>query len=509
MIFRSLLCVIILLNRTQCANILAIFNGPSKSHTILGEKLAEGLIKRGHEVTIVSPYASEPIAGLTQIRLIKIYERIEQIHRETKFSDLGGFHTLMIMKTYLTEISQLFWEEQEIQKIIKEKPKYDIMISILGDATLGLAHHLQVPYIFFSAVGSNSMTNFFVGNPNMVYVPNIMFPVFPNTFIKRLYTVTVNIAMQLSIKFFIYPSQREILRKYLPECPPLEDIQKNVSLVLLNSHFSIEPPRPLVPNAIQIGGFHLDQKKKLPQEIKDYLDTAQQGAILFSLGTNVRISTFKEDKLKAIFKVLGELAPIKVLFKSELDHVDVPENIMVRKWLPQADILAHPNVRAFISHGGLGGNTEAVYHGVPIVGIPFFGDQHMNIQEAELAGYAVSLEYQHLNEDLFRKKVKEILENPRYRENAKKRSALIKGQLIKPMDNAAFWIEHIIKYGSGSHLRNDGMDLSWYQLYMVDIYIFYTMIICFISFIIYKSMKVLYKYIRRIMYKNHVKIKKS
>ncbi|KAK9870193.1 hypothetical protein WA026_006277, partial [Henosepilachna vigintioctopunctata] len=161
----------------------------------------------------------------------------------------------------------------------------------------------------------------------MVYVPNMMFGgVSSSTFFGRLYTVTANIAMQLFTEVFINPAESE-------------NIQKNVSLVLLNSHFSIEPPRPLVPNAIQIGGFHVDQTKQLPQEIKDYLDSAQQGAILFSLGTNVRISTFKEDKLKAIFKVLGELAPIKVLFKSEIEHKNLPKNIMVKKWIQQADIL--------------------------------------------------------------------------------------------------------------------------------------------------------------------------
>lgn len=47
----------------------------------------------------------------------------------------------------------------------------------------------------------------------------------------------------------------------------------------------------------------------------------------------------------------------------------------------------------FISHGGLLSTQEAIYHGVPVLGIPVFGDQQMNMRHAELSGYAVALDY--------------------------------------------------------------------------------------------------------------------
>jgi hypothetical protein len=48
---------------------------------------------------------------------------------------------------------------------------------------------------------------------------------------------------------------------------------------------------------------------------------------------------------------------------------------LITDWLPQNDVLAHPNCTLFVSHGGFNGVTEAAYHGVPTVVIPSLGDQ--------------------------------------------------------------------------------------------------------------------------------------
>lgn len=39
----------------------------------------------------------------------------------------------------------------------------------------------------------------------------------------------------------------------------------------------------------------------------------------------------------------------------------------------------HPNIKLFISHGGLMGILDALYSGIPIIGIPMFADQYSNM----------------------------------------------------------------------------------------------------------------------------------
>lgn len=75
-------------------------------------------------------------------------------------------------------------------------------------------------------------------------------------------------------------------------------------------------------------------------------------------------------------------------------------------------VLAHPNVKLFITHGGLLSTIETTYFGKPIVGIPIFGDQEMNMLEAVRNGYGKSVSYRFLDKDKFATAIKEVLSNP-------------------------------------------------------------------------------------------------
>lgn len=74
---------------------------------------------------------------------------------------------------------------------------------------------------------------------------------------------------------------------------------------------------------------------------------------------------------------------------------------------------AHPNVRVFISHGGLMSSIEAISRGVPILGIPFYGDQKANIKRAVYRGYALAVPYQDITEENFERALTELLNNPK------------------------------------------------------------------------------------------------
>jgi len=53
---------------------------------------------------------------------------------------------------------------------------------------------------------------------------------------------------------------------------------------------------------------------------------------------------------------------------------------------------AHPKIKGFISHGGLLGTQETIFHGVPTVVIPLFAEQDYNAMRTAERGTGVHLE---------------------------------------------------------------------------------------------------------------------
>lgn len=145
---------------------------------------------------------------------------------------------------------------------------------------------------------------------------------------------------------------------------------------------------------------------------------------------------------------------------------------MIRKWMPQNDVLAHQNVVLFISHGGLFGTTESLYHGVPMLLIPFFGDQFRNAHRITLAGYGKFLQHREITKESFSMTLNELLSDESYLNKAKQSSAVFKDNVVNPMDEAMFWIEHVAKFKGAPHLKSHAVHLSWFTYLLMDVFLF-------------------------------------
>ena len=135
--------------------------------------------------------------------------------------------------------------------------------------------------------------------------------------------------------------------------------------------------------------------------------------ILFSLGSHIKSADLPQEKKQAILKAFSRLKE-DIIWKFEDDTLkNVPKNVKIMKWVPQSDMLAHPNLKLFITHGGLLSTTEAVTRGVPLVGIPVAGDQPVNMKYTTEAGFGITLEIDDISQDNFYEAIQEVLNNPK------------------------------------------------------------------------------------------------
>ena len=56
---------------------------------------------------------------------------------------------------------------------------------------------------------------------------------------------------------------------------------------------------------------------------------------------------------------------------------------------------------------------EAVYHGVPVLGLPLSNDQYANLARAQRKGYAISFKWRDITEESLFAAIQEMINNPR------------------------------------------------------------------------------------------------
>lgn len=227
--------------------------------------------------------------------------------------------------------------------------------------------------------------------------------------------------------------------------------------------------------------------------MKLFIESAKHGVVYFSLGSNLKSSQLPLETREFLLKTFSTLKQ-KVMWKWEDENLPgKPDNVLISKWFPQDDILAHPNVRVFITHGGLLSTTEATYYGVPLIGIPIFGDQTLNMAKTEKAGFGVQVAYPNLTEQSITWALHEVLDNVKYTENAKTVSDRFRDKQNEPLKSAIYWVEYVARHKGALHLKSSGQDLTFIQYHNLDVFGLMAFIVWFIYYSISIVLEKLFK----------------
>ncbi|KAI7815293.1 UDP-glucuronosyltransferase [Rhyzopertha dominica] len=518
----------ILIHTSVCyaANILGVFHYPKKDHHVLGQTLLKELAIKGHNVTMLSAFEEISTVNYKVIYLSGLAQEKQKLESllPNDRNAITDLHPLMNLAEYFTERALT---HPETLNLLRFKSTFDVIILdwFMNDANLVFGYVFAAPVVLLAPYGTNFLNS--VGNPApFAYVPIIGLPLTDRMgFFQRLRNTINGLYYEYQINWKNQAVQDEILKKVLKNPPSVNELRKQIALVMSNGHFSFESPRPVVPNVIPIGGFHVQRPKELPQELKAFLDDATQGAIYFNLEPHL----LSQSQLDDLFQSLSQL-PLRVIAKWDAEEDSTFPNIKTGQLLPRNDILgehcalqctnfsksfvAHPKVKLLVSHCDIFSAIEATHHGVPVICVPWFGEQNSLAAVLVANGVGSEISMTGLTGNKLVIAVGEILSNSSYSYNARMRSRLLKNQAVPPLSHAMFWIEHVVEFKGAAHLKNAGMELALYQHFLLDIVVFMSAIAVVTILILCKTFRIVLKMFRRKKEKRYSivpehKIKKS
>ncbi|XP_078301025.1 UDP-glucuronosyltransferase 3A1-like isoform X2 [Panthera onca] len=267
------------------------------------------------------------------------------------------------------------------------------------------------------------------------------------------------------------------IKEHFPEGsrPVLSHLLKKAELWFVNSDFALEFARPLLPNTVYVGGLMARPVKPVPQEFENFISKfGDSGFVLVAMGSMV--STYQSQEvlmeMNSAFAHLSQGVIWKCKPSKWPKDVKLAANVKIVDWLPQNDLLAHPRIRLFVTHGGLNSIMEAIQHGVPIVGIPVLGDQPENMVRVEAKKFGVSIQLKQIKAETLALKMKEVIEDKRYKSAAVAASIIRRSHPLTPAQRLVGWTDHILQTGGAAHLKPHALQQPWHEQYLLDVFLF-------------------------------------
>lgn len=494
---RVLLIIPILLGVASAGNFLFYMPFVTKSMMITFMPVAEELGKRGHKVSVVIPAAHDK--QLENVEQIVVPNLMEEKMKEMSSDMLNGKSIMlpineMLDMAFTTNKNAL--QGDAFQAHIKRKTDFDVVIVspfLANDAGYYLAHYFEADLaLYFTGQATLPWMDHAMGmSPSPSFNPLILFSFkHPMTFLQRVLNTVATLLFEHGVRnWYIHKQTNAILDEVFPgvERPNLLELERNASLALHFGHpLIMDGNRPYAPNFISLGMMNCREAKELPKDLKTYMDDAPEGVIYVSFGSVVKASQMSDER-RTVFNNVFRRLKQKVLWKWEKDTmVDQPNNVQLNKWLPQQDILGHPNMKLFITHGGQSSSQETLCHQKPVVVIPVTGDQPANGQEAERVGFGLSIPFPEVTEENLYEAIQKVLTNPSFAKTAQRHGAALNDQMTRPLDRAIWWLEYKLRHPGADHLQTPIHDLTWFQYYLIDVWAFLAFVIFLTNVIIFK-----------------------
>lgn len=265
------LVLTVLVSCAFSAKILGIFPIASISHQIVFQPIWRELSLRGHQVTVLTPnpLKDSSLTNLTEIDLSFKYDKMEGLK---SVLSAGMDHWLMmkVWTAFIHKSSQHF-QHDRVQNFIKNNNEtYDVILAEIIDPTSYVfAAKYNCPLIGVVSLSVTNLGHETVGNPvHPTLHPDLLTPYYGGdlSLFEKIDAVLFELYHKYLYSYKYSPLVSSIAKQYFGiENFDFENIQKNISMLFLNTNPIIHGVRPYGPNVIEFGGgIHLKSPKPLP-----------------------------------------------------------------------------------------------------------------------------------------------------------------------------------------------------------------------------------------------------
>jgi len=499
----------------MASNIMMVLPLGSASHKNIFTPIAQKMGQKGHDVTIVSMYESkfsttssiayQDIVASTAYKFVQEVTGDFNVFEMNENADNINKEVMKKVLKHLPEYCDAFLRDPAVETAWQSKPDLIMLPAFMNECGLAFVHKFDVPFVYVTTSGLTSWTADAIGNPeNPAFVPNQYLPFSDDmTFIQRSINTVMRVVSPLVRRLLVLNRLEAVVKKFLnDQSVSLNDLDRKAAVVLVNSHHSLGYPQPLSKNVIEIGGMHCrpsNNLREIDTELDDFLNEVEpNGALIFSLGSHIKSSQMPGHMIEMFVNAFSRV-PYNVVWKFEGKRpANLSSNVLTREWIPQQDVLGHPSVGGFYTHGGLLSLMEATYHGVPVISMPIMSDQSLNAKKAASIGVGITIDLDQLTEQKIIDVIVQLMGSPKYLQEAHRRSLVFRDQETHPVDRAVYWSEYVIRHQGAAHLRPASLKLTFVQYYLLDVITFLLTLLITSLAVIFCLVRIISNVIKRI-----------
>ena len=401
----SFVIVCCLLTGSLCESKRVIFMpflSPSQAHKHVD--LARAVMEKGHEVWLILPDTGLAYGGANTTGM-----SIIQYHTTFSLED-GVLHPLILSSFFSGDLVN--WEGAHdrtkpiLHEIMTNQSLYEEMKSVQADLFVfdDLLFMAKMFVVFPYRLGIPFVGVDYTFQPFYHTIPfsPATVPAFLTGFSQHMTLVQrMQNAWAFFSQFMFNPYDYEdAVARYAPEMDyvPVSMLLSRAELWLVGSDPILQDPHPTLPNVKYVGGLSAKPAEPLDPEFQSFMDSGKDGVIVVSFGSLV--ANLSQEITEKLMTAFLQLRPMKVVFRINVTSPDT-ESILTSLWLPQNSVLGHRNCQVFVTHCGLNGQYQGLYHAVPMLGLPMFYDQFEVANNMVLKGFGINMDIRKVCSRLF------------------------------------------------------------------------------------------------------------